>query len=90
MSAGLRWNLCIITPSNPPRPIDQHHHQTVFDYMELSATAAGHHTLELSEGSARGGLLIPEASRHAFILSRIADHKITRLDELMPWRYAQH
>ncbi len=23
------------------------------------------------------------------ILSRIADHKITRLDELMPWRYAQ-
>jgi transposase len=24
------------------------------------------------------------------ILGRIADHKITRLDELMPWRYAQH
>jgi transposase len=24
------------------------------------------------------------------VLSRIADHKITRLDELMPWRYAQH
>jgi hypothetical protein len=23
------------------------------------------------------------------ILGRIADHKITRLDELMPWRYAQ-
>ncbi len=23
-------------------------------------------------------------------LARIADHKITRLDELMPWRYAQH
>jgi len=23
------------------------------------------------------------------ILSRIADHKITRLDELLPWRYAQ-
>jgi hypothetical protein len=23
------------------------------------------------------------------VLSRIADHKITRLDELMPWRYAQ-
>ncbi len=22
------------------------------------------------------------------VLSRIADHKITRLDELMPWRYA--
>ena len=22
-------------------------------------------------------------------LARIADHKITRLDELMPWRYAQ-
>ena len=22
------------------------------------------------------------------ILGRIADHKITRLDELMPWRYA--
>ena len=22
-------------------------------------------------------------------LGRIADHKITRLDELMPWRYAQ-
>jgi hypothetical protein len=22
-------------------------------------------------------------------LSRIADHKITYLDELMPWRYAQ-
>jgi transposase len=22
------------------------------------------------------------------ILSRIAEHKITRLDELMPWRYA--
>ncbi len=24
------------------------------------------------------------------VLGRIADHKITRLDELMPWRYAQH
>ena len=23
-------------------------------------------------------------------LGRIADHKITCLDELMPWRYAQH
>ncbi len=23
-------------------------------------------------------------------LSRIADHKITKLDELMPWRYAQN
>ena len=23
-------------------------------------------------------------------LGRISDHKITRLDELMPWRYAQH
>jgi len=22
------------------------------------------------------------------VLKRIADHKITRLDELMPWRYA--
>ncbi len=24
------------------------------------------------------------------VLSRVADHKITKLDELMPWRYAQH
>jgi hypothetical protein len=24
------------------------------------------------------------------ILSRIADDKIARLDELLPWRYAQH
>ncbi len=23
-----------------------------------------------------------------WLLARIADHKITRLDELMPWRYA--
>ena len=23
------------------------------------------------------------------VLSRIADHKITRIDELMPWRYAE-
>jgi hypothetical protein len=23
------------------------------------------------------------------VLGRIADHKITRLDELMPWSYAQ-
>ena len=23
------------------------------------------------------------------VLSRIADHKITRIDELLPWRYAQ-
>ena len=23
------------------------------------------------------------------VLSRIADHKITRLDELAPWRYAE-
>jgi hypothetical protein len=23
------------------------------------------------------------------VLGRIADHKITRIDELMPWRYAQ-
>ncbi len=22
------------------------------------------------------------------VLARIADHKITRIDELMPWRYA--
>jgi transposase len=22
------------------------------------------------------------------VLSRIADHKITRIDELLPWRYA--
>ena len=29
---------------------------------------------------------------HAWLtntLGRIADHKITRLDELLPWRYAQ-
>jgi hypothetical protein len=26
----------------------------------------------------------------ADILSRTADHKITRLDELLPWRYVQH
>lgn len=25
-----------------------------------------------------------------WVLSRIADHKMTRLDELMPWRYAAH
>jgi hypothetical protein len=24
------------------------------------------------------------------VLARIADHKITKLDELMPWSYAQH
>ena len=24
------------------------------------------------------------------VLGRIADHKITTLDELMPWSYAQH
>jgi hypothetical protein len=24
------------------------------------------------------------------ILGRIADHKITKLEELLPWRYAQH
>jgi hypothetical protein len=24
----------------------------------------------------------------AGLLSRIADHKITRIDELLPWRYA--
>jgi len=24
-----------------------------------------------------------------WVLSQIADHKITRLDELMPWRYAE-
>ncbi len=24
------------------------------------------------------------------VLGRIADHKITKLDELMPWRYAKH
>ncbi len=24
------------------------------------------------------------------VLTRIADHKITKLDELMPWSYAQH
>ena len=23
-------------------------------------------------------------------LTRLADHKITRSDELLPWRYAQH
>jgi hypothetical protein len=23
------------------------------------------------------------------VLSRIADHKITRIDELLPWHYAQ-
>ena len=24
------------------------------------------------------------------VLGRIADHRITRLNELLPWRYAQH
>ncbi len=24
------------------------------------------------------------------VLGRIADHKITKLDQLMPWSYAQH
>jgi len=24
------------------------------------------------------------------VLSRIADHKISRIDELLPWRYAAH
>jgi hypothetical protein len=27
--------------------------------------------------------------RDAFTLGRIADHKITRIDELLPWCYAQ-
>jgi hypothetical protein len=26
--------------------------------------------------------------RLTHVLSRIADHKITRIDELLPWRYA--
>ena len=57
----------------------------------------------LFAGSARGGrsaaiayTLIETAKQNGVdpqawltdILGRIADHKITRLDELMPWRYA--
>ncbi len=55
-------------------------------------------------GSERGGksaatayTLIETAKRNGVnpqawltdVLSRIADHKITKLDELMPWRYAE-
>jgi transposase len=47
--------------------------------------------------SFRGGSLIKTAKLNGVdpqhwltdVLGRIADHKITKLDELMPWRYAQ-
>jgi transposase len=47
--------------------------------------------------SFRVGSLIETAKLHdidpqawlTHVLGRIADHKITKLDELMPWRYAQ-
>ena len=31
---------------------------------------------------------IDPQARLTWVLAQIADHKITRLDELMPWRYA--
>ena len=61
------------------------------------------HLIWLFAGSERGGrsaaiayTLIETAKLNAVdpqawltdVLSRIADHKINRLDELMPWRYA--
>jgi len=63
------------------------------------------HIIYLFMGSDRGGhsaaiayTLIETAKLNGIdpqawltdVLGRIADHKITRLDELMPWRYTQH
>jgi hypothetical protein len=36
-------------------------------------------------------LSVPVSNRlsNTYVVARIADHEITRLDELLPWRYAQ-
>ena len=63
---------------------------------ELVATCARINNVLRRFGS--GWALFFEAERHAardypqawltWVLGRIADHKITRIDELLPWRYA--
>ncbi len=46
------------------------------------------HTLRLLIKTAKPNGVDPQA-RLTNILKRIADHKITRLDEFFPWRYAR-
>ena len=54
-------------------------------------------SLEISKSAAISFTLIETAKLNGVdpqawltdVLGRIAEHKITRLDELMPWRYAE-
>jgi transposase len=63
--------------------------------LALTITASSHR--RAGESAAIADTLIETAKLNGVdpqawptdVLSRIADHKINRLDELLPWRYAQ-
>ena len=81
-TAFWRWT---ITPPNGPCAASQSGVRTGCS-PDRKGGAVGRHRLTLIETAKLNGI-DPQAWL-TDVLDRIADHKITRIDELLPWRYA--